>query len=133
MRAERFRYSEKTKIECKYCNRVKSVSAQRGYYEDGFCRNQCRREFKQKAGGLAFRADSSLLLSPEWMRLRYSVLLEQGRECNCCGSKRGPFHVDHIKPRLKYPHLALEKSNLQVLCENCNMGKGAWDETDWRS
>ena len=42
------------------------------------------------------------------------------------------MNVDHIKPRKKYPELALDKSNLQVLCEECNHGKGNWDETDWR-
>lgn len=40
--------------------------------------------------------------------------------------------VDHIKPLSKFWHLRLERSNLQVLCDECNMGKGAWDETDHR-
>jgi 5-methylcytosine-specific restriction endonuclease McrA len=34
------------------------------------------------------------------------------------------MHVDHIKPRRKYPHLALVFDNLQVLCHDCNHGKG---------
>lgn len=42
------------------------------------------------------------------------------------------MHVDHIKPRSKYPALELVLSNLQVLCEDCNLGKLAHDETDWR-
>ena len=42
------------------------------------------------------------------------------------------MNVDHIKPRRLYPGLALEKSNLQVLCADCNHGKGNWDQTDWR-
>jgi 5-methylcytosine-specific restriction endonuclease McrA len=42
------------------------------------------------------------------------------------------INVDHIKPRRKYPELALTESNLQVLCGTCNHGKGSWDETDWR-
>jgi 5-methylcytosine-specific restriction endonuclease McrA len=49
-----------------------------------------------------------------------------------CRQTNGVMHVDHIKPRSKYPHLALRESNLQVLCEACNLGKGNWDETDWR-
>ena len=40
--------------------------------------------------------------------------------------------MDHIKPVSKFPKLRLAESNLQVLCEDCNMGKSAWDETDWR-
>ena len=42
------------------------------------------------------------------------------------------MHVDHIKPRLRYPELALDMNNLQVLCAICNHGKGGFDETDWR-
>lgn len=42
------------------------------------------------------------------------------------------MHVDHIKPRSKYPHLAYDVNNLQVLCQDCNFGKSNHDETDWR-
>lgn len=37
-----------------------------------------------------------------------------------------------MKPRSKYPELALDPDNLQVLCKACNLGKLAWDETDFR-
>jgi 5-methylcytosine-specific restriction endonuclease McrA len=71
----------------------------------------------------------------EWRRLRMSVLVERGARCECCGAsaKDGVrIHVDHIKPRSRYPELALTKSNLQVLCAECNHGKGSLYETDWR-
>ena len=42
------------------------------------------------------------------------------------------MNVDHIRPRTKYPDLALKMSNLQTLCADCNCGKGWRDETDWR-
>lgn len=76
------------------------------------------------------------LHSYAWRRLRYEVIKERGARCECCG--RGPsdgatIHVDHVKPRRKYPELALDKQNLQVLCGACNHGKGNWDETDWRA
>lgn len=55
----------------------------------------------------------------------------------CCGRTpqihRVVLHVDHVKPRHFFPELALEITNLQVLCEDCNKGKGAWDQTDWRN
>jgi 5-methylcytosine-specific restriction endonuclease McrA len=74
--------------------------------------------------------------SPEWQRLRYRVLVNAKGSCMCCGatakSSAAPLHVDHIKPRSRYPELELELSNLQVLCRACNLGKSAWDETDWR-
>jgi 5-methylcytosine-specific restriction endonuclease McrA len=74
-------------------------------------------------------------MSDEWRALRYQVLKKFGATCQCCGAtpKTGrQVHVDHIKPRSKYPELELEFSNLQVLCEDCNLGKLHLDETDWR-
>ena len=70
--------------------------------------------------------------SREWKAVRYKAIKIHGKVCACCETKVGPFHVDHIKPRSKYPELALDIDNLQVLCADCNTGKGRWDETDWR-
>ncbi|TBG78594.1 HNH endonuclease [Rhizobium leguminosarum] len=80
-------------------------------------------------------------LSWDWRTLRMKVLQQYGARCMCCGST--PEHktvggepvaivVDHIKPLSKYWDLRLERGNLQVLCQECNQGKGAWDETDYR-
>ena len=70
----------------------------------------------------------------EWRMIRYEALKRSRGCCECCGARGGEaiLHVDHIKPRSKYPHLELVLSNLQVLCEACNLGKGNHDETDWR-
>jgi hypothetical protein len=73
--------------------------------------------------------------SREWRAIRYRVLKIHGGRCQCCGASAADgvqIHVDHIKPRSKYPGLALELSNLQVLCVDCNLGKSNRDETDWR-
>lgn len=78
----------------------------------------------------------------DWRTLRMEVLKERGRRCECCGATPSDTDmagnpvkicVDHIKPLSRYWHLRLDKTNLQVLCDECNQGKGAWDETDWRS
>jgi 5-methylcytosine-specific restriction endonuclease McrA len=74
--------------------------------------------------------------SDEWKFVRYQALQKYGARCHCCGATRDDgvqIHVDHIKPRSKYPRLALDINNLQILCEPCNKGKSAWDETDWRN
>lgn len=71
----------------------------------------------------------------EWRKLRYVALKKYGATCQCCGRSARDgvvMNVDHIKPRKKYPELALDLNNLQVLCAVCNHGKGNWDETDWR-
>lgn len=78
---------------------------------------------------------TEFLATYEWRALRMKVLKRYGTRCQCCGATPADgvrMHVDHIKPRRDFPELALEESNLQVLCEVCNHGKGNWDRTDWR-
>lgn len=79
-------------------------------------------------------ADQGFYSSDEWRLMRYRVLRESNGYCMCCGvsSKHAQLHVDHIKPRSKYPELELEFTNLQVLCLDCNLGKSNKFEDDWR-
>lgn len=73
--------------------------------------------------------------SREWQMLRHRVLRKSRGHCELCGHRgdgNNPLQVDHIKPRSRYPHLALAEHNLQVLCRDCNMGKSNTDTTDWR-
>lgn len=81
------------------------------------------------------KADA-FLASYEWRSLRMRVLVRRGARCECCGASPRDgvrINVDHIKPRKLFPELALVESNLQVICEVCNHGKGNWDQTDWRA
>ena len=83
----------------------------------------------------SYRDRTGFYWSDEWRALRYQVLKEHGGCCMLCGrtARHGvTIHVDHIKPRSKYPQLELERSNLQVLCDDCNLGKSNHDEVDWR-
>lgn len=69
---------------------------------------------------------SKFYRTKEWRFLRYRVLEVYGSQCCKCGAtpQSGTvLHVDHIMPRYIYPEYALEFSNLQVLCEDCNVGK----------
>lgn len=69
----------------------------------------------------------------QWRELRL-LALDTCRCCQACGARPPDvqLHVDHVIPRYKAPHLSLELSNLQVLCEDCNIGKGAWSQADFR-
>ncbi|MBN9047718.1 MAG: HNH endonuclease [Rhizobiales bacterium] len=81
------------------------------------------------------RRERSIYTTQAWKELRYRVLAKSGQRCQCCGSSvrdGAELHVDHIKPRSLYPDLALDESNLQVLCSDCNMGKSNRDDTDFR-
>lgn len=62
----------------------------------------------------------------EWKRLRFKVLTASPR-CGLCGATTAHgavLNVDHVRPVKTHPHLALDESNLQVLCSSCNWGKG---------
>jgi hypothetical protein len=75
------------------------------------------------------------LQSKAWKRLRIQALNKYGRKCQCCGaspSTGAVLNVDHVLPRRLFPALALHLDNLQVLCGDCNEGKGNWDMTDSR-
>lgn len=75
------------------------------------------------------------LFSGEWRELRFEVLRERGRQCECCGAKPPDvrIEVDHIKPTSKRWDLRLDKNNLQVLCRACNHGKGNRSADDFRA
>ena len=68
--------------------------------------------------------------SPEWNLIRKQVIKAKGRVCSECGNPIANSYdvtVDHIRPRSKYPELALDKDNLRVLCRSCNSSKGDRD------
>lgn len=73
----------------------------------------------------------------EWQRVRYEALKRSSGSCCLCGRTHRQhgivLHVDHIKPKIDFPELAFEVDNLQVMCEDCNVGKSNLDDTDWRS
>ena len=83
-----------------------------------------------------FIASGNFLKTFEWLRLRMTALANSEGRCECCGAsaKDGvQLNVDHVMPRKKFPHLALELSNLQILCHDCNYGKGNDFMIHWKS
>jgi len=81
-------------------------------------------------------SSNSFLNTYAWRKLRMEALKKYGSKCMCCGATPATgavMNVDHIKPRKLFPSLALNIDNLQILCHECNHGKGNWDRTDWRS
>ena len=93
-----------------------------------FRREQAQRQQAAKEAETFYR-------SREWRRLRYQAFQRYGNKCCVCGrgaSDGMVMHVDHIKPRSLYPHLALDIANLQIMCNECNVSNGNRDEVAWQ-
>lgn len=86
----------------------------------------------ERTGDITF--SQKVQSSRQWKALRKKATEYYGKQCHRCGdSGYGvEIHVDHIKPKSKYPELAFDPNNLQILCRDCNFEKGAKDETDYR-
>jgi len=86
---------------------------------------QLTKEVKEKFNPRNFNYFSKM-----FRRMRHEIFVRDGEYCKICG--REPIDlceygkylsIDHIKPVSKFPELALEPSNLQVLCIECNKEK----------
>lgn len=89
------------------------------------------------AGGKKIRIQESKIFynSSSWKKLSKQVIETYGAVCMKCGATKDKGIVictDHIFPRKKYPLLALEFSNMQVLCRQCNFEKSDIHFTDYR-
>jgi 5-methylcytosine-specific restriction endonuclease McrA len=85
-----------------------------------------------------FIASPAFLQTPEWRRVRYDALRANDGRCELCGRNKhqlppGEYlNVDHVQSRKARPDLALELTNLAVLCSADNAGKGNRYADDWR-
>jgi len=99
-------------------------------------KNKNKGKKKKRRQKIGKQDDKDFYASREWRELRVRIL--EWHECKCMMCGESPrvhgiiIHVDHIKPRSKYPELSLVFNNLQLLCEACNLGKSNKYETDWR-
>lgn len=72
----------------------------------------------------------------EWKRCRYDVMQGKRLSCMACGADRSDgvkIVADHIKPLRWYWNRRLDSKNIQILCQDCNMGKGSRSQSDFRS
>jgi len=61
--------------------------------------------------------------TPAWRALRRQALKRDRYQCVLCRAdlrKLGSSRVDHIKPRRRWPELALVLANLRSLCATCD-------------
>jgi 5-methylcytosine-specific restriction endonuclease McrA len=79
--------------------------------------------------------------SAAWRRLRYRALADNAvrnggvARCELCAAPAAqgePLHADHIEPLSKNWDRRLDRTNIQIMCGPCNMGKSNKDTIDWR-
>lgn len=92
-------------------------------------------ELPKKDASYSSEAYADFIRSEAWRGIRYLALRLYGNKCRACG--RTPangvqIHVDHIKPCSVDWSRRLDLLNLQVLCEDCNLGKSNLFSDDWR-
>lgn len=69
-------------------------------------------------------ADDLFYHKQEWYRVRTKVI-RASVFCYLCKKKldktgKNRIHVDHIKPRKKFPELSLDMKNLRACCNTCH-------------
>lgn len=83
------------------------------------------------------KEDYAFYSTKEWHELRAWALDHYGRRCMFPGCKEKinsdtDLHIDHIKPKAKYPELAHDRNNVQVLCVLHNRTKSDRGQKDYR-
>ena len=140
----KFKRRPKHTFECAHCKRNISIGQAQKKNGLAYCGKRClagdpkkknsarsserKKIHSRRREQREYRARSDEFFhSREWRELRYEALIRYGRKCGCCGATppNVVLHVDHVKPRLTHPELALDINNLQILCAACNVGKGA--------
>lgn len=56
-------------------------------------------------------------------KIRHRVFIRDKYTCRYCGSKKGPFHADHVYPYIKGGETSTQ--NLVTACQHCNSKKGS--------
>jgi hypothetical protein len=93
---------------------------------------------QRRAERLRERKAKSFYNSFAWRKLRFLYLRAQPRplRCGACGrtvAEGATLCVDHVKSVKRHPELRLSLSNLQILCRDCNLGKGSEFADDFRA
>jgi HNH endonuclease len=75
--------------------------------------------------------------SPEWKRLAWRTKQKRGwrcenPQCRAWHTPDNPVVTDHVKSVRNHWELRLDAKNLQILCNECNLGKGSWNYIDFR-
>lgn len=111
---------------CGSCGRIIDHNKDCGCYK----RTEYQKQYNEK------NPQNSELRSSRWSDKRKFIIRRDGGVCQRCLIKFGKVNnhnlqVHHIKPRIKYPDLMYEDSNLICICKTCNLQLGTKEELDF--
>lgn len=77
-----------------------------------------------------------VIKTARYKRFRKEIIKRDGGYCQRCKNLLGMINtknleVHHIKPRVHYPELVYEKSNVITVCKQCNMALGLSGKLDF--
>lgn len=95
-----------------------------------FERKEYQKQYEQR------NQQNKEIRSARWSRKRKYIIKRDGGICQRCYIKYGiinseDLQVHHIKPRIKYPELTYEDSNLICICRTCNLRLGTKEQLDF--
>lgn len=108
-----------------------------GFNETCKCKqNKTSRNNYQKAYYQKNKDILKPLTSARWRKLRSLIIKRDGGYCQRCFIKYGiingdQLQVHHIKPRIEFPELMWEESNLITVCKTCNLQLGTDGKLDF--
>jgi 5-methylcytosine-specific restriction endonuclease McrA len=92
---------------------------------------QSNKDYLKRHGDAA-----KVLTTAKWSKKRKMIILRDKGHCQRCLIKYNFINADtlqvhHIKPRIEFPELIFEDSNLITLCKRCNLQLGSKPELDF--
>lgn len=116
----------KRKYLCKHCGKIAEEENHSCVGQERAKQNQNakRRDYYRKN-----KESLKLLSTKKWLNLRKRIIDRDDHLCKRCYLKFNiingdQLQVHHIKPRVYYPELTFEESNLITLCKTCNIQMG---------
>lgn len=118
---------------CTKCNKKIQIG------ETCECVKARKRENKNKSSRKYYAENKDhikMINVKKWHDIRKLVIQRDGGYCQRCFVKYKTFTVDklevhHIKPRIDFPELVYDTSNLITICKQCNMDLGTQHELDF--
>lgn len=99
---------------------------------------ECRktRKYESNKQYLKNNPEAAVLTTARWAKKRKHIILRDKGYCQRCLIKYNwineeQLQVHHIKPRIHYPELIFEDSNLITLCKRCNLQLGVQETLDF--